>query len=228
MTHRVAGAGSGRKAGKNAKDVAMDLSCGVLEVRDTAGTGRIVSMEHGTRQGNQCGSLLRMAVGAASDRDSSQACELLGMCVAGLTRFRLPPLGPGLVAALAAAREDVGPAAGRLAAATQQPALRDNRCDACKMMVLEVHTLISNPDFQTSLTTYAEAACDTTAPPAYAAFCKSTVDAYVPLVMGALQQYVQPDPVCQRLHLCAAPSVWQELLGALRVGSFGMLGRVQG
>ena len=86
--------------------------------------------------------------GTAADRDTAEACGLLGMCGLSVTTAgaaapgtggllgsrRLPPLPPALAKALSASwRGRLGAAHTRLEAALGSPALRDTRCTACKV-----------------------------------------------------------------------------------------------
>ncbi|KAG2424294.1 hypothetical protein HXX76_014672 [Chlamydomonas incerta] len=185
--------------------------------------------------------IILLAVGGpAADRDTAEACGLLGMCglslasaaleqqqlrgssahgegaaaVAGLLGSRrLPPLPPVLAKALAAAWQGrLGLARTRLEAALGSPALRDTRCTACKMAVTEVSLLLTDPAVQGAVLAYAEAICDVALPSAYTPACRSAVDAYAPVLFALLPQYVQPDPVCVRLGMCTAPSAWEQLV----------------
>ncbi|KAG2496396.1 hypothetical protein HYH03_005623 [Edaphochlamys debaryana] len=140
-------------------------------------------------------------------------CELMGMCTIGLGRFAPPALPRALVAAFAGAmRGSLGAVGGRLMAAASLPALKDNRCDVCKLMVLEVATLLANPQFQQTAVQYAEATCDAVSPPGFADTCRTYVDTYAPVVFALVQQYVNPDDVCVRVRMCARPEGWRELV----------------
>ncbi|KAG2440548.1 hypothetical protein HYH02_010132 [Chlamydomonas schloesseri] len=182
--------------------------------------------------------ILLLAVGGpTAQRDSTEACGLLGMCglstsasaskgeAAGglLGTRRLPPLPPALAKALATSWQGrLGAAHSRLEAALGTPALRDTRCTACKMAVMEVSLLLTDPAVQAAVLAYAEAVCDAALPAAYTPACRSAVDAYAPVLFGLLPQYVQPDPVCVRLGMCAAPSAFQQLvLGGSGGGASG-------
>lgn len=76
-----------------------------------------------------------------------------------------------------------------------------------QLTVLEVATLLANPGFQDALRTYGESMCSSTVPPSYEPLCKAYVDTYVPVLLNMLQQYVQPDVVCQRMHMCPPPQL---------------------
>lgn len=141
--------------------------------------------------------------------DASTGCALMGMCFEPLANMKLPPLTPQLVQVLAATEN--------LFVHNSAPLgvhLDTNQCDICKMMVLELHTLISNPVTQQSLNGYAKTLCNTTG--AFAAQCSQYVDIYSPLFFSLMSSYTSnPDPVCQAMHVCAPPSLMQTLRTAI-------------
>ncbi len=87
--------------------------------------------------------------------------------------------------------------------------------------MLEVATLVANPDLEQAVTAYAEAACDGVLPPDFAPDCKGLVDSYLPALFEVLQQVLDPDVLCERVRLCAAKAssaaaVGSRLLAAIR------------
>lgn len=142
--------------------------------------------------------------------DPTYTCELMGLCTEGLMRIKLPVLSPQLVQTV----HDVRPK-------LVQAQLSDNMCDKCKLTVLEIHTLISNPTFQQSMDLYAKTLCNGAS--LLSEVCKHYVDVYSPVVFNMLMQYVQPDPVCQKIHFCPKPTLLEQFTATLLSKTAGQL-----
>lgn len=73
-------------------------------------------------------------------------------------------------------------------------------CDNCKMAVLEVHSMLSNPDLQSAIVAYAKTMCNATG--SWADRCNSAVDQYAPAFFEALTEQLNPDLVCVEVGMC--------------------------
>eukprot|EP00798_Chlamydomonas_sp_ICE-L_P032628 gene32628-17641_t len=135
-----------------------------------------------------------------------KVCELLGPCLPeapGLWTQPPPPLPPTLVKALGSLRKATQPTAG---------SATNDVCDACQMAVLEAHSLIINPTFQGEVVMYTKQLCDTMGPGA-SDICKTTVDAYAPLLFNLTSKYCAPGVLCPALGLC--PKAMQQQQASL-------------
>lgn len=146
--------------------------------------------------------------------DPSMTCELMGLCVEGLMRYKLQPLSTQLVQVVHDARP-------KLVQAQQN----DNMCVNCKMTVLQVNLLLSNPGFQQSMAMYAKTICDGAS--LLSEVCKHYVDLYTPVLFTLLTQYVQPDPVCQQLHFCPKPTLLEQFTATMLSRTAGQLARIK-
>ncbi|KAL3143002.1 hypothetical protein ABBQ38_003281 [Trebouxia sp. C0009 RCD-2024] len=88
---------------------------------------------------------------------------------------------------------------------TLKAVLGDNeeKCDTCKLIVTQVATMLRNPETQKEILEYAHDACHVF--PGFEDQCEMYVNMYGPLVMGIIQQYLQPDAMCGRLGFCPLP-----------------------
>ncbi|DBA91183.1 TPA: hypothetical protein ACH3X2_004060 [Trebouxia sp. C0005] len=79
----------------------------------------------------------------------------------------------------------------------------EDKCDTCKLIVTQVATMLRNPETQKEILVYAHEACHVF--PGFEDQCEMYVNMYGPLVMGIIQQYLQPDAMCGRLGFCPLP-----------------------
>lgn len=77
------------------------------------------------------------------------------------------------------------------------------KCDTCKLIVVQVATMLRDPKTQQEILVYAHEACHVF--PGFETQCEMYVNMYGPLVMGVIQQYLQPDAMCGRLGFCPLP-----------------------
>eukprot|EP00775_Hariotina_reticulata_P009999 gene9999-10153_t len=137
--------------------------------------------------------------------EPSELCMLIGTCLdTAVARMGVAqPLKPNSAVALSQMMV--------LAQALQtvQAAPSNDHCETCKVVVLEMHQLVANPELQVQLVEYAKQACQLV--PSLTASCQADVDQYAPMVFGMILAYLQPDQVCVQLKLCPPPS-WHESL----------------
>jgi hypothetical protein len=126
--------------------------------------------------------------------DPQDVCMMLGTCLDARLRAAAPaaPLAPQVVAAL-------GPLVRLM---TALPA--NDRCDTCKVVVMEMHQVVANPNVQAQLVEYAKQACQLIQ--SLSVQCQADVDQYAPMVFGMALAYLQPEQVCVQLNMCPAPS----------------------
>ncbi|KAJ9532790.1 hypothetical protein QJQ45_010900 [Haematococcus lacustris] len=166
------------------------------------------------------GSLL---MGLVEQLDPVSSCAAVGLCttrmLAASGATTLPPLPPALISHLGSVRGALQ--AGRAAAAALGPLAAGNMCDMCRLTVLEVHTLVSNPAIQAEVVNYTKALC-TSLGANMADTCRDYVDLYSPMVFNMVEQYLAPDPLCQAMakpHARAAASLAITPYSALAIAS---------
>ncbi|MEW5306876.1 MAG: hypothetical protein WDW36_009313 [Sanguina aurantia] len=136
--------------------------------------------------------------------DASTSCLLMGMCAQDVMAFQAPPFPAEVVALFSQLHT--------LHAAAQQA--NANECDICKVLVLEMHTLLASPSTWQTIDSYAKSLCQSTG--TYEAQCSQYVDMYGPLVFGMLQQYLaNPDTICQAISVCPPPSLMSRVWGTI-------------
>ncbi|KAL6754429.1 hypothetical protein V8C86DRAFT_2703702 [Haematococcus lacustris] len=160
------------------------------------------------------GSLL---MGLVEQLDPVSSCAAVGLCttrmLAASGATTLPPLPPALISHLGRVRGALQ--AGRAASAALGPLAAGNMCDMCRLTVLEVHTLVSNPAIQAEVVNYTKALC-TSLGASMVDTCRDYVDLYSPMVFNMVEQYLAPDPLCQAMGVCApTPSTTSSLLSAI-------------
>eukprot|EP00879_Flechtneria_rotunda_P003944 GHRR01004184.1.p1 GENE.GHRR01004184.1~~GHRR01004184.1.p1 ORF type:complete len:219 (+),score=92.07 GHRR01004184.1:903-1559(+) len=129
-----------------------------------------------------------------AEMEPAEVCMMIGTCLdAAVARVGRPvPLQAHSLAAV-----------GQLMALLQAPPSNDH-CETCKVVVLEMHQLLANPELQMQLVDYAKQACGLI--PSMTDTCRADVDQYAPMVFGMILAYLQPDQVCVQLQLCPQPS----------------------
>jgi len=143
--------------------------------------------------------------------EPADMCQMLGTCVdmTMANALSASPLSPEAVAAMA-----------KLVALLQTPPAND-KCETCKVVVMEVHQVLANPDIQMQIVAYAKEACNLIQ--TLSAQCQADVDQYAPMVFGMALAYLQPDQVCAQINMCPPPSFGAVLQqGGLKVQQ-GML-----
>ncbi|KAI8466384.1 MAG: hypothetical protein J3K34DRAFT_433787 [Monoraphidium minutum] len=135
--------------------------------------------------------------------EAEDLCALLGSCSLAerLGSVRLPPLSAGAVAALAPVNQGL------------RAAPANDNCEACKVVVAQMHSALANPDMQAQIVDYAKAVC--TSMGSFSDACKEHVDQYAPMAFGMVLTYLQPESVCRQLHMCPPPSLATQLLSSL-------------
>jgi len=85
----------------------------------------------------------------------------------------------------------------------QSNGLQDDECDTCELVVTQVASMLRNPETQKDILEYAHEACHSF--PGFETQCETYVNMYGPLVLGIIQQYLQPETMCARLGFCPKP-----------------------
>lgn len=71
-----------------------------------------------------------------------------------------------------------------------------------QIVIMELHTVLANPQFQAQLVDYAKQACGLIA--TLAEQCRADVDQYSPMVFGMVLAYLQPEQVRVFRLICCA------------------------
>mmetsp|Transcript_18019 Transcript_18019/g.30796 ORF Transcript_18019/g.30796 Transcript_18019/m.30796 type:complete len:536 (+) Transcript_18019:28-1635(+) len=129
--------------------------------------------------------------------DPVTTCTSAGLCTAAvLNKVKLPAL-PYSAVRLLGVVQDMPNRVGD-----------GNMCDMCRLTVLEVHTLVSNPGIQGSILNYTKGLCDQAG--ASSDVCRQYIDLYGPAVFVMLEQYLQPDPLCVGVGMCVKPPAFRQ------------------
>eukprot|EP00878_Enallax_costatus_P000757 GHUV01000875.1.p1 GENE.GHUV01000875.1~~GHUV01000875.1.p1 ORF type:complete len:350 (+),score=80.78 GHUV01000875.1:180-1229(+) len=140
--------------------------------------------------------------------EPSEVCMMIGTCL-DQALARVGPAAPLKARAVVAANQ--------LVTLMQAPPSNDH-CETCKVVVMEMHQLLANPELQTQLVDYAKQACALV--PSFADSCITDVDQYAPMVFGMMLAYLQPEQVCVQLQLCPPPSMMRSFsMQATMLGS---------
>ena len=140
---------------------------------------------------------------------SSAVCLLIGACIAPTTKPAIAPsdpIGKKVKVGLKQSEES------RLFARLRKTILASSKarsssaatdyCDQCKMVVLEAHSLITNPTVQSSILNYTKQVCDL-AGPTVGPTCDQLADMYVPVFFDLLEKaFNSPDEICAMIGLC--------------------------
>jgi hypothetical protein len=131
--------------------------------------------------------------------EPAEVCMMVGTCL-DLALARVGPAAPLKARAVVAANQLV---------TLMHTAPSNDHCETCKVVVMEMHQLVANPELQTQLVDYAKQACGLI--PSFADSCVADVDQYAPMVFGMILAYLQPEQVCVQLKLCPPPSMMQSI-----------------
>ena len=142
---------------------------------------------------------------------SAAICLLIGACVspatdkASITTTLKPMLGlkQSAESRLFASIRKAIVSNGHVAAAGQMAgSSATDYCDQCKMVILEAHSLITNPTVQSSILNYTKQVCDL-AGPTVGPTCDQLADMYVPVFFDLLEKaFNSPDEICSMIGLC--------------------------
>eukprot|EP00877_Chromochloris_zofingiensis_P012903 jgi/Chrzof1/7867/Cz02g39120.t1 len=130
--------------------------------------------------------------------EASEVCQMIGTCwTEAAVRVPATALQSTAVRSM-----------NKLMTLFTRPPSNDN-CETCKIVIMELHTVLANPQFQAQLVDYAKQACGLIA--TLAEQCRADVDQYSPMVFGMVLAYLQPEQVCTEIKMCPAPSMIQQL-----------------
>lgn len=124
------------------------------------------------------------------DLEANHVCHILQFCDAGREKKH--------TLQAAALKDDI-------VALMTMPKSDSSSCDTCKTIVMEVAAVMANPTTQQEILTYAKEAC-TSLGKDYQDQCIQYVEMYGPLIFTLALGYLQPEPLCVRLHYCKAPT----------------------
>lgn len=167
--------------------------------------------------------------------NSAAICMLIGACVSPATKSAIAPSATnpserprvGLMQSpesrffarlrktiLASSQAKTSSISSSSASSTSSTASTDY-CDQCKMVVLEAHSLITNPTVQSSILNYTKQVCDL-AGPNVAPTCDQVAELYVPVFFDLLEKaFNSPDEICAMIGLCKPKVKSHPSIGAI-------------